>query len=128
MNKGVRAGLLDSPIAAAISPDGVIFVLEDNNNRIQAFDVGGNPVPYFKHQNPPYYLTLPVTIDNDYLDLAVEFTGYLYVLSQDVNNVHWLDIYHPSQTGTSPICRTMNVNAAKLTVDFWCGVYTLNYE
>ncbi len=126
--KGMRPGLIDSPIAASISPDGVILVLEDNNNRIQAFDVGGNPVPYFTHQNPPYYLQLTTTIDNDYLDLAVEFSGYLYVLSKDGSNVHRLDIYHPSQTGTRPICTTMNVNAAKLTVDFWRGVYTLNYE
>ena len=42
---GSRPGLIDSPAAAAISPDGVILVLEDGggNNRIQAFDLGGNP-------------------------------------------------------------------------------------
>ena len=64
----------------------------------------------------------------DYLDLAVEFTGYLYVVSADPNNNHRLDIYHPSQKGTQPICTTLHVNAAKLAVDFWRSVYTLNYE
>ena len=64
-----------------------------------------------------------------YLDLAVEYTGFMYVLSYNLGtNVYRLDIYHPSQATTSPISKTMNVNAGKLTVDFWRNVYTLNYE
>ena len=131
---GTDAGRITSPAALAISPDGVILVLEEGgssgNNRIQAFDLGGNPVPYFKNQNPPYFLELPVTKNNSYLDLAVEFSGYLYVLSvsMDGENTHRLDIYHPSQAGTNPICTTENINAAKLAVDFWRNVYSLNYE
>ena len=125
---GTRPGLIMSPIAAAISPDGAILVLEDGNNRIQAFDLGGNPVPYFEHQPDQHFLELTVTEGNSYLDLAVEFTGYLYVISADANNNYRLDIYHPTQTGTQPICTTLNVNAAKLTVDFWRKLYTLNYE
>lgn len=129
--QGTRPGLITSPMAAAISPDGVILVLEDAsaNNRIQAFDVGGNPVPFFKQQKTPYFLQLDATEGMSYLDLAVEFSGYLYVLSQDPNTtVIRLDIYHPGQTGTQPICTTQDVNGAKLTVDFWRSVYTLNYE
>jgi len=129
---GSRPGLITSPVAAVISPDGVILVLEAggevDNNRIQAFDLGGNPVPFFKGQAEPHFLELTVTKGFTYLDVAVEFTGYLYVLSKDVNNSHRLDIYHPAQTNTLPICTTQNVNAAKLTVDFWRSVYTLNYE
>jgi hypothetical protein len=128
--QGSRPGLVTSPTAAAISPDGVILVLEgsDGNNRIQAFDLGGNPVQFFTKQSKPYFLQLDATPDAQYLDLAVEFTGYLYVLSKDGSNNHRLDIYHPAQAGTSPICTTHGVNAAKLTVDFWRSVYTLNYE
>jgi len=125
---GTRPGLITSPAALAISPDGAILVLEEGNNRIQAFDLGGNPVPFFKQQPAPYFLQLAVTSGYTYLDLAVEFTGYLYVLSKDPNNNHRLDIYHPSQSGVQPISTTLNVNAAKLTVDFWRRVYTLNYE
>ena len=127
---GTQPGLIISPLALAISPDGVILVLEDGsaNNRIQAFDLGGNPVPYFKNQNPPYYLELLATPNRIYLDLAVEFSGYLYVVSTNINNTHRLDIYHPDQTGTRPICTTVNLNAARLTVDFWRNVYSLNYE
>jgi hypothetical protein len=125
---GSRPGLITSPAAAAISPDGAILVLEGGNNRIQAFDLGGNPVQFFKNQSVAYFLQLNATEGNTYLDLAVEFTGYLYVISADANNNHRLDIYHPTQIGTRPICTTLNVNAAKLTVDFWRRVYTLNYE
>jgi hypothetical protein len=131
--QGARPGLVQSPTAVVVSPDGAILVLEASgqqggNNRIQAFDIGGNPVRYFKHQPSQYFLELPDTANNTYLDLAAEFSGYLYVLSTDQANNHRLDIYHPTQTGTHPICTTMNVNAAKLAVDFWRKVYSLNYE
>jgi hypothetical protein len=125
---GVLPGLMLSPLALAIAPDGAILVLEQGNNRIQALDLGGNPVRYFTHQPQPYFLELDATRGAAYLDLAVEFSGYLYVLSKDGNNAHRLDIYHASQTSTSPICTTLGVNAAKLAVDFWRHLYTLNYE
>jgi hypothetical protein len=134
--KGSRPGLLDSPVASAISPDGVILILEVGNNRIQAFDLGGNPVRHFLKQSgpntSPYSLTLSQTDPMQgwqYLDLAVEYTGYMYVLSYNQNSFEYrLDIYHPDQADTNPISTTHNINAAKLTVDFWRSVYTLNYE
>ena len=64
-----------------------------------------------------------------YLDLAVEYTGYLYVLAFNQNSYQYrLDLYHPGQSDTRPIATTLDVNAARLTVDFWRNVYTLNYE
>jgi hypothetical protein len=129
--QGTRAGLIDTPAAAAISPEGVILLLEQNNNRIQAFDTGANPVKFFAKQTSPYFLNLDATAGGDtvYLDLAVEFTGYLYVLSYNqATNLYRLDIYHPGQSDTTPISTTHDVNAAKLTVDYWRNVYTLNYE
>jgi hypothetical protein len=127
---GSRPGLMRSPVAAAVSSDGVILVLEgsDGNNRIQAFDTGGNAVPYFKKQPRPHFLQLPASSNALYLDLAVEYSGYLYVLSRGDNDVHRLDIYHAEQAATTPICSTTGINAARLAVDFWRSVYTLNYE
>jgi hypothetical protein len=128
---GALPGLLGGPVAAAISPDGVILVLEALNNRIQAFDVGANPVQLFQQQTSRYFLELTATAgaDTEYLDLAVEYTGYLYVLSRSQStNLYRLDIYHPGQNGTGPIATTQNMNAARLTVDFWRNVYTLNYD
>jgi hypothetical protein len=125
---GVLPGLMLSPTALAIAPDGAILVLEQENNRIQALDLGGNPVKFFRNQPKPYFLELDATPGAVYLDLAVEFTGYLYVLSRNASNVHRLDIYHASQKTTAPICTTTGVNGAKVAVDFWRHLYTLNYE
>jgi hypothetical protein len=77
---GTREGLLKGPIRMALTARGTLLVLETFNNRIQAFDIGGNPMPYCA--NPAYFAPLKdpqgaVT----YLDLAVEYSGYLYVLS-----------------------------------------------
>ncbi|HMJ20271.1 MAG TPA: hypothetical protein VK513_00135 [Terriglobales bacterium] len=128
--QGSRPGLIHKPAALAVSPEGVILVLEDSaqNNRIQAFDVGGNPISYFTKQTTPYFLQLDATQGATYLDLAVEFSGFLYVLAQGADGVFRLDIYHPGQSGTQPISTTRNINGAKLCVDFWRSVYTLNYQ
>ena len=109
---------------------------ETGNNRIQAFDLDGNPVRHFTKQSgpktTPYSLTLGGTDPMQgwqYLDLAVEYTGYLYVLSYNNSTfIYRLDLYHPQQADGNPIATTMDVNAARLTVDFWRNVYTLNYE
>jgi hypothetical protein len=131
VGNGARPGLLGGPVAAAVTPDGVIVVLEALNNRIQAFDVGANPVQLFQRQSSRYFLELTATAgaDTEYLDLAVEYTGYRYVLSRELStNLYRLDIYHPGQSGTAPIATTLDMNAAKLAVDFWRNVYTLNYD
>jgi hypothetical protein len=131
--EGARPGLLSSPRAAAVSPDGVIVVLEAGNNRLQAFDVAGNAVRFFKKQPRPWFLALDATKSGDtvYLDVAIEHTGYVYVLSYDQGSspfAYRLDVYAPDQRGTAPITTTPNVYAARVTVDFWRNVYTLNYD
>lgn len=131
---GKRPGLLDTPAAAAISADGVILILEAGNNRIQALDIGGNPVQHFTKLSgagsSPYFLPLTATDQRwTYLDMAVEYTGYIYVLSYRPDTfVYQLDIYHPQQSNSQPIATTTAINAARLVVDFWRNVYTLNYE
>ena len=60
--------------------------------------------------------------------MAVEYKGYIYVLSYVTNlglYTYRLDIYTPQGDW---LCRTTGVNAAKLAVDFWRNAYTLNYE
>jgi hypothetical protein len=53
MGMGALPGLLGGPVAAAVTPDGVILILEALNDRLQAFDVGGNPVQLFRSSRPP---------------------------------------------------------------------------
>jgi hypothetical protein len=136
--QGTRPGLVTNPQHAAVAPDGTVLVLEAGDpihgipSRVQAFNLAVNPVRFFAKQASPYFLPLTET-PNDrgwaYLDLAVEYTGFIYVLSYNENNFDYrLDIYHPSQTGTKPIATTTQVNAGKIAIDFWRNVYTLNYE
>ncbi len=122
---GIREGLLGGPTHAALDPDGTILILETKNNRIQAFDLGANPVPKFSEG--AYFVNL-VDVPTAYLDLAVEYTGYLYVLSyigQPGSLLFRLDIYTPEGEF---LARTEKFNAAKLAVNYWRDVFALNYQ
>ncbi len=127
--KGSRPGLINTPRSVAASHDGVVLILEDSgaNNRIQAMDVAGNPVKLFSKQPVPYFLVLTQTASSQYLDIAVEFTGFIYVLSQNGNDFR-VDIYHPDQDGQSPLSTTHGIFANNIAIDYWRGLYTLNYE
>ncbi len=126
---GDRPGLFNTPTATTITSDGVILVLESGNNRIHALDLGANPLRHFTKQPTPYFLNLSETGGGTttYLDMAVEYSGYIYVLSMS-SGVYRLDIYHPDQSNTAPISTTKDFYAAKVTVDYWRTVYSLNYE
>jgi hypothetical protein len=67
----------------------------------------------------------------NYLDIAVEDKGYIYVLSSltegDNSTTYRLDIYNPDGSILLEKPQT-GVNAAKLTVDKWRSLFTLNYE
>jgi hypothetical protein len=127
--QGTRPGLFNAPTVATITSDGVILIVESGNNRIHAVDLVANPVRHFSKQRTPYFLNFKATGggDTQYLDIAAEFSGFIYVLSSS-NSVYRLDIYHPDQTGTDPISTTMGFNAAKVAVDYFRNVYSLNYE
>lgn len=45
--EGIRQGLLRGPAAVTVTPDGRLLVLEALNQRVQAFDLNGNPVACF---------------------------------------------------------------------------------
>ncbi|MEW5735362.1 MAG: twin-arginine translocation signal domain-containing protein [Thermodesulfobacteriota bacterium] len=124
---GTREGLMKGPVAAGVMPHGEIVILEQKNMRLQAFDIFGNPAPIFT--NNQYYVPLKAeTLQATYLDLAVEATGFIYVLSYVVQQSQYqyrLDIYTPEGDFLS---RTTGVNADKLSLDFWRNAYTLNYQ
>jgi len=135
--QGSRAGLLNAPICMALSHGGAILIIESGNNRVQAFDTGGNPAynyPYcadFPNIDPtntttsPFFSLNPARNGSTYMDMVVESVGYLYVLSVNSTNVYTLDIYDQHGAWVSA---TSGVNAGKLTVDLFRNLYTLNYE
>jgi hypothetical protein len=126
---GTRAGLMNEPVAVAVSPKMGILVLEQGNRRVQAFDVAGNPVKQFSGQTTNMMPLRDEGAGVVYLDLGIESQGYLYVLSY-VNNGqavsdYRLDIYTPEG---SFLTRTTGIAAARMAVDAFRNVYALNYE
>lgn len=129
--EGTREGLMKNPIALAVGLDGAVLVLE--GSRVQAFDLHGNPVPYF--QDPDHagqktsILQLAGPAGTQYLDLAVEGKGYLYVLARRGTNSpledYRLRIYTPAG---ELLASTPRMVASRLTVGLNRNVYTLNYE
>jgi hypothetical protein len=135
---GTRAGLLSAPVAVAVAKDGTILVLENGNQRIQALDAYGHPVSRFRVLDPKGlvewspFLPLQPADGQTYLDMCVESTGYVYVLSHlqaepgnDLNTNYLLDIYQPDGRH---LCQTAGVAAAKIDVDYWRNVFALNYH
>ncbi|HJU39579.1 MAG TPA: hypothetical protein VJ724_08395, partial [Tahibacter sp.] len=83
-----RIGLMGQPRAIAVALDGRLLVLEDGNQRIQSFDLSGNPVPYFRQEGsdertPVLPLRDTGASATTYVDLSVEARGYLFVLARD---------------------------------------------
>jgi hypothetical protein len=109
---------------------GVVLVLEHGNNRIQAFDVGGNPVNYFDGQTSPVAtLQTETGVELRRLDLARDALGYLYVLSYTGDggspDDYRLDIHDPHGKF---LARTTGIAAGRMTVDPFRTLYTLNYQ
>ncbi len=139
-----RRGLIYSPIAVTCSYDGTIFILEDLRGqagvahaaRVQAFDLHGNPVSCFTENGEPSPFFRIGDASTTVLDIAAvgnEVTTYLYVLYYDGRGLDSSD-YHvaiycrgsqvPPQ---QPLLTADGVAAAKITVDMWHTLYTLNY-
>ena len=124
---GSRVGLLNTPVAVA-GFRGAVLVLEQGNARIQALDTSGNAVNLFKGATTNLVALTP-ELGAIYLDLAVEGAGYMYVLSYVADGLtpqsYRLDLYDPTGAFVS---RTLGVAAARLAVDLFRNLYTLNYE
>ncbi len=130
---GVRPGLLRGPTCVASSLDGKILVLEALINRVQAFDVHGEPVRAFSLTSASAKTATFALRDQGaavtYRDMGVEARGYVYVLSHTGSGTQAtdfnLDIYSPEGRFVS---NTNGFSAARMVVDLWRNVHTLNWE
>ena len=143
--EGSRDGLLYGPQGMALALDGRLLILEGVNHRIQAFDVYGNPVPYFtktdgKAQSTEYApprgtedkvptMQLVEAETSHYLDLSVQSRGYIFVLAyhgdgKSADNYR-VDVYRPDG---AYLVSTPGVAAAKIAVSLLNNLFTLNYE
>ena len=132
--QGSRPGLLSNPAAVACSLD-KILVLQTTSHYPQgcivAFDFKGNPVKCFGSS-----WLMPLRDEGGariaVLDLSVESKGYLYVLKYLTPSSgavmpadYRLDIYTPNGNFLTQV---QGIAAARLQVDLWRNVFTLNYE
>ncbi len=124
---GTAPGRFGGPLALALTPGGDLVVLEGLNRRLQAVDLYGNPIPCF----PGGKALLPLRSETSkatYLDVALDGEGYIYVLLY-LNQGHAvadyrLDLYAPDG---AYLGGTTGVNAARIAIDPWRNVYTLNF-
>ena len=132
---GTRPGLLSDPLAVACALDRILVLqlCEDYpQGCVCAFDVKGNPVNCFAGGNWLSGLHPEGAASVVLVDLGVESKGYLYVLKylepvsgQVLAGDYRLDIYNPDGTFLTQVA---GLAAARLEVDLWRDVFTLNYE
>lgn len=129
---GLLPGKLSDVAAATITKDGTLLMLENGNSRIQAFDFGGNPVRYFINALTPYFLPLtemPASAGWRHLDIQAEIGGLLYVLSSNTQTGHYrLSIYDKASQLQQALSVTEGIFAARIGLDHWRDLYTLNYQ
>jgi hypothetical protein len=132
--QGARPGLLSNPAAVACSLDKILVLQTTtpySQGCIVAFDFKGNPVNCF---GAGWLMPLHAEDGSNVvvLDLSVESKGYLYVLKYLAPSSgavmpgdYRLDLYAPDG---SFLTQVAGLAAARLQVDLWRNVFTLNYE
>ena len=124
--------LILNPIALTIASNGCILILQGGNSKsVKAFDFDGKPWKFFGNgKSSMLPLAQDVTSTITWLDIAVESTNLLYVLSYTGNGLspsdYRLDIYD-SNTGQK-VVRNTGIGVARIIVDKFRGLYSLNRE
>ncbi|WP_322992755.1 twin-arginine translocation signal domain-containing protein [Limnohabitans sp.] len=130
--RGLREGLVYLPRCVAVTTTGSILVLEAGSNRVQAFDLLGNPVDMFRDAQERVSTSFSLRDRGagvTYLDMGAEVTGYVYVLSHVGEGLrredYFLDIFDPAGRYLST---TQRFSAGRMMVDRWRKVYSLNRQ
>jgi hypothetical protein len=125
---GTQVGLLQSPVALAVTNPGTVLVLEAGAARLSSFDLNGGPVQYFGPKNDQY--TQSLASPGTYLDVAVDGANQIYLLyhtsdGSQVDDYH-IDVY--TAAGEPLVTRSPGVNIGRLAVDYWRSVYGVNFD
>ncbi len=138
----VRAEDDETPVRSSarysveIQSKGVRWIVRDSTN-VHTFRIQNDPVSgKLKGVQLVAVMGLRDSDDNlEYLDVACEPEGFIYVLSYlrpgEKLSDYRLDIYNPDGshlTRTPKAAGDAGVNAAKISVDQWRTLFTLNYE
>ena len=125
---------LNNPKLLTMSPNGDIIILDRDTAQkplLRAFTKEGvSNVKYPHFTDGAFYLKQESGVS--YLDINIESQGLMYILKRDdsgTSGIYILDIYNPaSKNPNTPLVSTNSLNCAKIKVDHWRNVYTLNYE
>jgi len=121
---GTEVGLLSSPVALAVTNPGTVLVLEAAAQQLSAFDLNGNPAPYFTAAPSPGYV-LPLVSDGTYLDVAVDGAEQVYLLYFTGTGTapadYRVDVYN--RDGSPLATRSPGVNVPHLAVDYWRSLF-----
>ena len=97
-------------------------------NRIQAFDLGGNPVPHFKNQKVPYFLALPAT-SRQYLHRSRG--GVLAIPVRDLGGCEQRAPARHLSSDAGRYCAALHDDEPQRRAHrprLWRNLYSLNYE
>lgn len=137
-----EAAEVQSLVVVKVESPGSLWILQDNDTT-RSYRITVDPDDEKRLKATHYSPFMPLyRADPDekftYLDMGTEMKGYIFVLGYTGNgkkeNDYKLDIYDPqghwlSRTpDTSIEPRATGVNAAKLVVDMWRTMFTLNFE
>ena len=133
--QGTRDGLLQSPVALSCSLDRIVVLQTTDavpQGALAAFDVKGNPVPCFAGNTSSVALRSEGSATVQVVDVSVEAKNYIYVLKYLAPRsgavpatAYRLDLYNPDG---SFLTQVSGLAAARLHVDLWRNLFTLNYE
>jgi hypothetical protein len=125
--QGSEIGLLDAPIALAVTNPGIVLVLEAGSAQISAFDLNLNPVRYFGRRQDQFARELVSA--GTYLDLAVDGASQIYALyftgNGTIANDYHIDIYN--EHGEPIATHSPGTNIPRLAMDYWRSIYAPNY-
>ena len=122
---------VSSSVVVTVHEPGQVWTLLDERADVSykiTNSTAGGPLDVVVHQ-PTTDLHDPPDPAVTYLAMSTETKGYVYVLSYvgngSVVSDYRLDVYQPNG---SWLTRTTGLNAARIVVDIWRNVYSLNYE
>ncbi len=119
---------IKKPQSMTISSTNAILILQGESTvSVKAFDLSGNPWLFFNNGTASSF-TLSEA-DAKWLEIAVDDTDLIYILSYTGtgmrNSDYRLDVYDKNG---SHIFRNVGIAVARMVVDKWRRVYTLNQE
>lgn len=119
---GCGPGQLSNPGSLAVSPNGILYVADSSNHRIQKYSLEGEPLGFLgRLGSAPGQFSAPT-------DIAFDSLGRMYVSDYGNNRVAVFDAYDTliGQLGTEETCDVYNIHGIAVGTDgaLWVTEHT----